>query len=58
MANRKSDLLDQFLVRMPTGMRDKIAEVARENMRTMNGQINYILKSALDRSKDDGARSE
>lgn len=51
MANRKSGFLEQFLIRMPDGMRDRIAEVARQELRTMNGQINFWLKSALENER-------
>lgn len=50
MANRKSQFSDQFLIRLPDGLRDRIAEVARKEMRTMNGQINFWLQAALDQS--------
>ncbi|WP_352640445.1 Arc family DNA-binding protein [Mesorhizobium sp. M0220] len=34
-------------------MRNRIAEVARDNMRTMNGQINFMLQKALDARGDE-----
>ena len=34
-----SQLSEQFVVRMPDGMRDRIAEVARANNRSMNAEI-------------------
>ncbi len=38
---------DQFVVRLPPGMRDKIAEVAERNGRSMNAEIVSILESSL-----------
>ncbi|MER9596706.1 Arc family DNA-binding protein [Mesorhizobium sp. M0244] len=55
MAQQKqpSDLLEKFVVRMPDGMRDRIAEAAQKEMRTMNGQINFMLQKALDARGDE-----
>lgn len=38
---------DQFVVRMPDGMRDRLAERAKANMRSMNSEAVMILASAL-----------
>lgn len=43
---------EQFQLRMPPGMRNRLAEVARANLRSMNSEIVMILASALgDESK-------
>lgn len=34
-----SDLMDKFMLRMPDGMRDRIAKAAKENGRSMNAEI-------------------
>ena len=39
--------LDQFLVRFPDGMRDRIAEVAKANGRSMNAEIVHRLGESL-----------
>lgn len=38
---------DKFVVRMPNGMRDRIAEVARNQHRSMNSEIIARLESSL-----------
>lgn len=43
-----SDLADKFMLRLPDGMRDRIAEAARTNGRSMNAEIIYRLQSSLD----------
>ncbi len=42
-----SDLLDKFMLRLPDGMRDQIAEVAKKNGRSMNSEIVQRLKDSL-----------
>lgn len=42
---------DKFVVRLPDGMRDRIAEVAREQHRSMNSEIIARLENSL---KQDG----
>lgn len=34
-----SEMQDRFIVRLPDGMRDKIAELAKQNSRSMNAEI-------------------
>lgn len=34
-----SDIADKFMLRMPDGMRDRIAESAKANNRSMNSEI-------------------
>jgi len=41
---------DKFLVRMPDGMRDKIAEMAERYGRSMNSEIVYRLQLTMDMS--------
>ena len=38
---------DKFVVRLPEGMRDRIAEVARDQHRSMNSEIIARLESSL-----------
>lgn len=38
--------LNRFLVRMPDGMRDRIAEIAKANGRSMNAEIVRTLEEA------------
>ncbi len=38
---------DQFVVRMPDGMRSRLAERAKNNMRSMNSEAVMILADAL-----------
>lgn len=40
--------LNKFLVRMPPGMRDHIASLAKENGRSMNAEIVYRLQTTLE----------
>lgn len=42
-----SELQEKFTVRFPDGMRDKIAEIARLNNRSMNAEIIHILDKSL-----------
>lgn len=43
-----SDKADQYIVRFPTGMRDRIKALAASNGRSMNSQIIQMLEFALD----------
>lgn len=43
-ANRNSD---QVLVRLPTGMRNKLKELAKARHRSMTGQIAVMLEDAI-----------
>lgn len=38
---------DKFVIRMPDGLRERIAEVARASRRSMNSEILYRLASSL-----------
>ena len=38
---------DQFNVRLPPGLRQKISELARTNMRSMNSEIVFHLEKAI-----------
>lgn len=44
-----SQEMDRFNVRLPSGMRDAIAERAKQNGRSMNSEIVQILEDALNR---------
>lgn len=48
MSKFPSQEMDRFNVRLPTGMRDAIAERAKANGRSMNSEIVQILQDALD----------
>lgn len=49
---------DQFVVRMPSGMRDQLKRRAEENRRSLNSEIVYRLETAMaaeaTRSRDGG----
>lgn len=38
---------DKFMLRLPDGMRERIAEIAKAERRSMNSQIVVILENAL-----------
>ena len=42
-----SKQLDQFVVRLPNGMRDALKETAADNGRSMNAEIVFHLRKAL-----------
>lgn len=46
-----SALADKFMLRLPDGLRERIAEVAKENGRSMNSEIVAVLE-ALYPAKD------
>lgn len=48
--NNQSRNSDKFVVRLPDGMRDKIAEIAAINRRSMNSQIISHLERMIDDS--------
>lgn len=43
-----SELADRFIVRFPAGMRDRIAEEARKNGRSMNSEIIARLEASFE----------
>jgi hypothetical protein len=43
-----SELQDRFIVRFPDGMRDRIAEAAKANNRSMNSEIIARLQASFD----------
>jgi len=53
---------DKFVVRLPSGMRDRIAEVARTNHRSMNSEIIARMEQSLNQeegvSLDNGLRMD
>lgn len=57
---------DKFVVRLPNGMREQVAEVARKNHRSMNSEIIDRLEQSLlngqfepaQKARDDGANAE
>lgn len=49
---------DRFIVRMPDGMRDRIAKAAEENGRSMNSEIVYRLEQSFLSSEAHGAIDE
>ncbi|GLK71272.1 Arc family DNA-binding protein [Ancylobacter dichloromethanicus] len=46
-----SDLADKVMLRLPTGMRDRLAAAARETGRSMNAEIVSRLEKSLDQFK-------
>lgn len=48
MAERKkSDLADKFIIRLPEGLRGRIAAAAFENKRSMNAEVVAVLEKAF-----------
>lgn len=47
MSNYSSRTADKFVVRLPDGLREQIAVVAKENHRSMNSQIISVLERGL-----------
>jgi hypothetical protein len=52
MENPKTDrapqVADKYVLRMPDGMRDKLAALARANNRSMNAEIIGLLQQAME----------
>lgn len=48
MQNTQSRTADKFVVRLPDGMRDKIAAIAATNHRSMNSEIVMSLEKLVD----------
>ncbi len=48
MFNGESRVADKFVVRMPEGMRERIAEIAKGNHRSMNAEIIIGLEKLVD----------
>ena len=53
-----SDLAERFQVRMPTGLRDRIAEAAKGNGRSMNSEIVARLEASLAKPAGPGSPDE
>lgn len=47
-----SRIADKFVVRFPDGMRNKIADVARGNFRSMNSEVLARLEASLEADPD------
>lgn len=47
--------MDRFNLRLPAGMRDDVAERARQNGRSMNSEIVSIISEALNGGNNEGA---
>lgn len=46
--NKKvNEVQEQFSIRLDKKIKDKINEIAKKNSRSMNGQIEFILKNAV-----------
>ena len=43
------------MIRMPEGMRDRLAEAAKANGRSMNSEVIARLDASLDAESDDGS---
>lgn len=50
-----SQTMDRFNLRLPAGMRDDVAERARQNGRSMNSEIISIISEALNGGNNEGA---
>ncbi|QCI14061.1 Arc family DNA-binding protein [Pseudomonas putida] len=66
MSATNSRTADKFVVRLPDGMREQVAEVARKNHRSMNSEIIDRLEQSLlngqfkpaEKAMGDGANAE
>lgn len=58
MFNGESRVADKFVVRLPGGMRERIADIARGNNRSMNSEIVYRLEESIDTDYSDSADIE
>lgn len=47
-SDRAPQLADKYVLRMPDGMRDRLAELAKANNRSMNAEIVLILQQAIE----------
>jgi hypothetical protein len=43
---------DQFSVRLEKKDKSKIEKIARENSRTLNGQIEFLIKQCIEKYED------
>ena len=43
-----SDLADKFMLRLPEGMRDRIADAAKANNRSMNAELVARIQASFD----------
>lgn len=51
MSRFPSQEMDRFNVRLPAGMREAIAEIAKQNGRSMNSEIVQVLQDYIDSFK-------
>jgi len=51
-----SEKLDQYMLRFPNGMRDKLKAIAAENGRSLNSEIVHRLQTTLDQDAEDAKR--
>jgi hypothetical protein len=42
---------DQYMVRLPDGMRDQLKKQAERNCRTMNSEIVFLLRNAIEETE-------
>lgn len=54
MSKFPSQMQDKFNLRFPEGMRDAIAERAKQNGRSMNSEIIQMIEDQLNATKDQG----
>lgn len=47
-SQRAPQSADKYVLRLPDGMRDKLADLARANNRSMNAEMVHILQQAID----------
>ncbi|QXF35249.1 DNA-binding protein [Photorhabdus luminescens] len=53
MTNKPVSAQDKFMLRLPDGMREAIAERAKENGRSMNSEIVQMIQDCLDRKSQE-----
>jgi hypothetical protein len=57
-APHPSQTADKFIIRLPDGMRDQIAEAAKANNRTMNAEIVARLQASFSEERQPGLTKE
>jgi hypothetical protein len=58
MAKKPAHDLDKFVLRLPDGMRERIATEAKANARSMTHEIILRLQRSMDEDRENAARLE
>lgn len=57
-SRRPSDLADKMMMRLPPGMREKIAEAAKDSGRSMNAEVVARLEQSFENDDASAAQAE